>query len=156
MDLNLDVRQNIYDGGITKQVKELEEAKDSCRSAAGGGGSLWIKGAGLISTILQSWSFRTTGKTWRSIWRTWYARQEAMRTAIDNGTLLEADLNVIEVEVLKIKQSILEIDSRKQALIGALNVLCGTTLGSQVADCKYPDLEGYSMEADQPAGIQTF
>ncbi len=33
------------------------------------------------------------------------ARQETMRTAIDNGTLLEADMKVMEVEVSEDKTS---------------------------------------------------
>ncbi len=142
--LNLDVRQNLYDGGITRQVKQLEEAKTAADLA-----QVEVDLYGLKErvnlyyfTILELQASRLNlGIHMENL----AARQETMRTAIDNGTLLEADMKVIEVEVLKIKQAILEVDSRKQALISALNVLCGTTLGSDT-ELQLPNLDGYSME----------
>ena len=65
-------------------------------------------------------------------------------------TLLEVEMNVLDVEVLKIKQGVLEVDSRKEAMIAALNVLCGTSLGNG-AELHLPELDGYSMDkANRP------
>lgn len=142
--LNLDVKQNIYDGGMTKQVKELEEALTAADLQ-----QLEVDLYGLKSrvnlyyfAILELQANRKNLEIHRDNLE---SRKESMQTAIDNGTLLKADMNVLDVEVLKIQQSILEIDSRKQALLAALNVLCGTSLGAQ-AELLLPDLEGYTME----------
>lgn len=142
--LNLDLRQNIYDGGKTKQVKALEEARTAADLQ-----QLEVDLYGLKSrvnlyyfAILELQAMR---KNLEIHMENLKSRQESMQTAIDNGTLLKADMNVLDVELLKIQQSLLEIDSRKQALISALNVLCGTTLGP-MAELLLPQLDGYPME----------
>lgn len=142
--LNLDIKQNLYDGGTTKQVKLFEEAKTAADLQ-----QVEVDLYGLKTrvnlyyfAILELQANRINlGIHMENL----AARQETLRTAIDNGTLLEADMKVIEVEILKIKQALLEVDSRKQALISALNVLCGSTLGSDT-ELQLPNLDGYSME----------
>ena len=142
--LNLDVRQNIYDGGITRQMKELEEARTAADLQ-----QLEVDLYGLKGRVNQYYfailELQSNRRNLEIHMENLAARQETLRTAIDNGTLLEADMKVIDVEVLKIQQSLLEIDSRKKALIGVLNVLCGTTLGP-ATELQLPDLDGYSME----------
>jgi len=91
--LNLDVRQNLYDGGITRQVKQLEEAKTAAELA-----QVEVDLYGLKErvnlyyfTILELQASRLNlGIHMENL----AARQETMRTAIDNGTLLEADIKV--------------------------------------------------------------
>ncbi len=142
--LNLDVRQNLYDGGTTKQVKLFEEAKTAADLQ-----QVEVDLYGLKSrvnlyyfAILELQANRINlGIHMENL----KAREESMRIAIDNGTLLEVDKNVLDVEVLKIRQALLETDSRKEALISALNVLCGTTLEKET-ELKLPNLDGYSME----------
>ncbi|MDX2429832.1 MAG: TolC family protein [Bacteroides sp.] len=142
--LNLDIKQNLYDGGTTKQVKLFEEAKTAADLQ-----QVEVDLYGLKTrvnlyyfAILELQANRINlGIHMENL----MARQETLRIAIDNGTLLEADMKVIEVEVLKIKQALLEVDSRKQALISALNVLCGSTLGSDT-ELQLPNMDGYSMD----------
>ncbi len=142
--LNLDVRQNLYDGGTTKQVKLFEEAKTAADLQ-----QVEVDLYGLKSrvnlyyfAILELQANRiNVGIHMENL----KAREESMRIAIDNGTLLEVDKNVLDVEVLKIRQALLETDSRKEALISALNVLCGTSLEKET-ELKLPNLDGYSME----------
>ena len=142
--LNLDLKQNIYDGGLTKQVKALEEARTAADLQ-----QLEVDLYGLKSRVNLYYfailELQASRKNLEIHMENLKSRQEAMQTAIDNGTLLKADMNVLDVEILKIQQSILEIDSRRQAMIAALNILCGTTLGSE-AELLLPGLEGYSME----------
>jgi outer membrane protein TolC len=54
------------------------------------------------------------------------SRRESLITAVEQGILTEAELKVMDVEILKVRQSIVEVESRKNSLINALNVLCGT------------------------------
>ena len=73
------------------------------------------------------------------------ARKESMRTAIEHGILLEAEMSVVEVEILKIRQRILEVDSGKKALMDALNILCGSNL-AQDTRLQVPQLEAVSAD----------
>ena len=57
--------------------------------------------------------FRRIRGTWRSTWKPGKVREVTMQTAIANGTMLEAEMKVIEVEILKVKQSMVEMDSRR-------------------------------------------
>lgn len=142
--LNLDLKQNLYDGGMTKQVKALENARTAADLQ-----QLEVDLYGLKSRVNNYYfailELQANRKNLEIHMENLESRQESMQTAIESGTLLKADMNVLDVELLKIQQSILEIDSRKQALLAALNVLCGTTLGP-ATELLLPDIEGYSME----------
>jgi len=54
-------------------------------------------------------------------------------------------MRVIEVEVLKMQQSILELESRKKAFVDALNVLCGADLRVDTK-LQLPLLDGLTEE----------
>ncbi len=142
--MNLDVRQNIYDGGKTKQVKELEAAKTAA-DLQELEVDLYALKARVNLYYFAILELQANRQNLNIHMGNLEARQEALRIAIDNGTLLEVEMNVLDVEVLKIRQAVLEVDSREHALIGALNVLCGTTLESGV-ELILPDMDGYSEE----------
>ncbi|MCK4751503.1 MAG: TolC family protein, partial [Bacteroidales bacterium] len=71
--------------------------------------------------------------------------QESMKTAIEHGILLDAELKVIEVEILRVRQSVVEVESRKQSYINALNVLCGSSFREGV-QLEEPEFEKYTAE----------
>lgn len=142
--LNLDVRQNLYDGGTTKQLKMFEEAKTAADLQQVEVDLYGLKARVNLYyfAVLELQASRFNLGIHMDILE---ARKESMRIALDNGTILEADMNVLDVEVLKIKQAMLETESGKEALIAALNVLCGTSLGMET-DLKLPSLDEYSNE----------
>jgi len=53
-------------------------------------------------------------------------RKSAVESAVEAGAMLPAEKKVIEVEILRIRQSEVEIEARRQALLDVLNILCGT------------------------------
>ncbi|MEN8229103.1 MAG: TolC family protein [Bacteroidota bacterium] len=122
--LNLDISQTLYDGGITKQKKNYEEA-----IVAADLQQVEVDLYGLKAKVNQFYfAILVLQESRRNLEihiQNLVNRHEVMRSAIQQGTLLEAELKVIDVEVLKAKQSMLEIDSRKKAYFGALTVLCG-------------------------------
>jgi outer membrane protein TolC len=142
--LNLDIRQNIYDGGMTKQKKQYEEARTAADLQ-----QVEVDLYGLKSRINQYYFailvLQENRLNLGIHMSTLETRQESMRIAIEHGILLEAEMRVIEVEVLKIRQSMLELESRKKAYISALNVLCGTDLRMET-QLQLPLLDGLSEE----------
>jgi outer membrane protein TolC len=142
--LNLDVRQNLYDGGMTRQMKQLEESRTAADLQQVEVDLYGLKGRvnQYYFAILELQSNRKNLDIHMDIL---LSRQESVRSAIDNGALLETDMKVIDLEVLKIKQAILEAESRRQALFNALNVLCGASFEKNVV-LVLPQLDGYPME----------
>lgn len=142
--LNLDLRQNLYDGGMSKQVRQLEEARTAADLQ-----QVEVDLYGLKSRVnLFYFAILVLQENWSNLeihMDNLKARRASMKTAIAQGILLEAEMRVIEVEILKIRQSELEIESRKQSYMDALNILCGTNLVAESL-MQLPDLEGYSME----------
>ena len=122
--LNLDISQTLYDGGITKQKKNYEQA-----IVAADLQQVEVDLYGLKARVNRFYFailvLQESRKNLEIHMQNLVNRHEVMKLAIQEGTLLEAELKVIDVEVLKVRQSMLEIDSRKKSYIGALTLLCG-------------------------------
>jgi len=121
---NLDVSQTIYDGGITKQLKNYEQA-----AIAADIQQVEVDLYGLKGKVNQYFfavlALQENMKNLEVHQETLKARHEVVKLAVDQGAMLSSDAKVIEVEVLKIKQSMLEVESRKKSYLDALQVLCG-------------------------------
>jgi len=143
--LNLDLRQNIYDGGKTKGLKELEEARTAADLQ-----QLEVDLYALKSRVNQYYYailvLQENRLNLDIHMENLVARQDAMSSAVENGIMLETEMRVVEVEILKIRQMILELESGKKALLDALNVLCGTSL-QEDSRLLLPQLE--DLSADQ-------
>lgn len=142
--VNLDIKQTLYDGGITRQKKYYEQA-----NAAADLQQVEVDLHGFKTRVNQFYfailvmqeNRRNLGIHMDNL----VTRQESMKTAIENGILLDAELKVIDVEILKVRQSMVEVESRKQSYINALNVLCGTGFQEGI-HLTIPELEEYSTE----------
>ena len=142
--LNLDVRQTLYDGGITRQQKQYEEIK-----AAADLQQLEVDLYGLKTRVNQYYfAILVLQENLRNLeihMDNLLNRQEVMKSAIEQGIILESELKVIDVEILRIRQSIVDVESQKRSFINALNVLCGTGLREGVM-LEIPEFSGYSMD----------
>lgn len=142
--LNLDIKQTLYDGGITRQKKHYEQAK-----AAADLQQVEVDLYGLKTRVNQFYfailvlqeNRRNLGIHMDNL----VTRQESMKTAIEHGILLDAELKVIDVEILRVRQSIVEVESRKQSYIKTLNVLCGTGFQEGIR-LEIPEFGGYSSD----------
>ena len=132
--LNLDISQTLYDGGITKQKKNYEQAEVAADLQ-----QVEVDLYGLKSKVNQFYFailvLQENRKNLGIHMDNLVKKQEVMKSAIEHGTMLEADLKVIDVEILKVRQSMIEIDARKRAYMGAMMVLCGDDIheGIQLA-----------------------
>lgn len=138
--LNLDVSQTIYDGGMTKRLKTYEQA-----AAAADIQQVEVDLYGLKGKVNQYFfSILALQENLLNLevhQETLRARQEVVEAAVDEGAVLESELKVIKVEILRIKQSMLEIESRKKSFLGALQVLCGEKIHEGV-ELERPVFEG--------------
>jgi outer membrane protein TolC len=122
--LNLDISQNIYDGGISRGKKSYEEAQMAADLQ-----QVEVDLYGLKGKVNQFYFailvLQENRKNLEIHLENLEARFESVQTAVLNGTLMETELRVLEVEKLKVQQSLVEVDSRKKSFMGALRVLCG-------------------------------
>lgn len=120
--LNLDLTQNIYDGGRTRGKKSYEEALTAADMQKVEVDLYGLKGR-VNSYFFAILVLQENRRNLEIHLENLEARQESMQTALDNGTLPESELKVIEVEKLKVKQSMIEVDSRRSSYLEALKVL---------------------------------
>lgn len=122
--LNLDISQTLFDGGISREMKRYEEAMMAADLQAVEVDLYKLKGKvnQLYFAVLL---LQENRKNLEIHLENLEARLEAVQTSVNNGTLLETELHVIEVEKLKVQQSLIEVDSRKSSYMGSLRVLCG-------------------------------
>lgn len=138
--LNLDIIQNIYDGGISRGKKSYEEAIMAADLQQVEVDLYRLKGKVnqyYFAVLVLQENRRNLDIHLQNL----QARYETVQTAVTHGTLLETELHVIEVEKLKVKQSMIEFDSRKHSYMGALRVLCGEDLDEN-AILENPQFEG--------------
>jgi len=161
--LNLDISQTLYDGGITKQKKNYELA-----AVAADLQQVEVDLYGLKAKVNQFYFailvLQENRKNLEIHMDNLVKKHEVMKTAIEHGTMLETELKVMDVEILKVRQSMAEIDARKKAFLGALKVLCGdgihegiqletpyldpiTSMQNSRAEHQWFDLKNASMEA---------
>jgi outer membrane protein TolC len=147
--LNLDLTQNLYDGGIATAKKHYEEALTSANLQQVEVDLYQLKGkvnSYYFAVLLLQENLRNLEIHLENL----QAREQALETALASGAALETDLKVMEVEKLKVTQSMLEIRSRRSAFLDALGVLCGLELSEDIA-LEMPRFEEYrSGQVNRP------
>jgi len=142
--INLDITQTLYDGGMTKQVKAYEQA-----AAAADIQQVEVDLYGLKGKVNQYYfAILTMQENRRNLevhFENLEARYKVVKTAFENGTMVESEFKVIKVEMLKVQQSMVEVDARKKSYMEALNVICGTQIGSE-NELEKPHFEGIGGE----------
>lgn len=125
--LNLDISQTLYDGGITKQKKNYERALTEADLQ-----QLEVDLYGLKTKVNQYYfailvlqeSHRNLGIHMDNL----NNRLQVLESAVENGTMLESGIKILQVEILRVKQSMLEVESRRISFLQSLNILCGTDI----------------------------
>jgi outer membrane protein TolC len=144
--LNVDITQNIYDGGITHGRKVYEESLMKADLQQVEVDLYGLKGK--VNQFYFAMLVLQENKHQMEIQlENLEARHGVVRTAVLNGTLQETDLHVIEVEELKVKQSLVELESRRKSYLGALRILCGEGFNDDVI------LEKPQFEGVEPSGL---
>jgi len=147
--LNLDLTQSLYDGGMASAKKHYEEALTSANLQQVEVDLYRLKGkvnSYYFAVLLLQENLRNLEIHLENL----QAREEAMQTALASGTLLEADMKVLEVEKLKVRQSMLELSSRRSAFLDALGILCGLDLSEDTV-LEMPRFEEYrSGQVNRP------
>jgi len=128
---NMDLTQNLYDGGIARTKKSYEQALTEADLQKVEVDLHGLKGkvnSYFFAILVMQENMQNLEIHLESL----EAREETMRAAISNGTLLESEVKVIEVEKLKVRQSMIEVDSRRSSFLDALKILIGEDLSGDI------------------------
>ena len=137
--LNLDVSQNLFDGGLSRGRKNYEAAVTAADMQQVEVDLYSLQGRVnryYFTLLLLQENRRNLQIHLENL----EARKEAIQTAVSNGALLETDLAVLEVERLKVMESVVELDSKQKAAMTALGILCGDQFNEN-AVLEHPRLE---------------
>jgi outer membrane protein TolC len=122
--VNVDIAQTLYDGGVTKQMKNYEEAATAADIQ-----QVEVDLYGLKGKVNQYYftilALQENMKNLEVHFENLEARHEVVQLAVENGAMLETDIKVIKVEMLKVRQSMLEVEARRRSFLEALNIICG-------------------------------
>ena len=122
--LNVDISQTLYDGGMTKQMKMYEQAATAADIQ-----QVEVDLYGLKGKVNQFYfailATQENNKSLEVHLENLQARLKVVEMAFENGTIVESELKVVKVEILKVRQSMLEVEARRKSYFEALNVLCG-------------------------------
>jgi outer membrane protein TolC len=138
--LNLDISQNIYDGGLSKGKKSYEEALMAADLQQVEVDLFALKGK-VNQYYFSVLALQENMQNLEIHMENLEVRKKVVQTAVTHGTLLETELHIIEVERLKVKKSMLELESRKKSYLEALGIFCGEGFDKQ-AILAYPHFEG--------------
>lgn len=123
----LDIQQAIYDGGMTKAAKELEESRKETEKI-----SVEVQLYALRSKVIQSYYLLLTLneqlKQLEFRQEILNQRFKEMQSAVNNGMLLQSESDLFEVELLKVEQDKFALDEGKKTAVEILEELIGAEL----------------------------
>ena len=127
--ITLDINQVLFDGGTIKKSREIEKIDQSINRKQTETDMYRLRDQVNIYffTILLLERQKEILENFRTLLD---KRIRSMQSAIDNGTLLKADIDVIESEKLRTEQQILENTLRKNSFFKVLSDLTGEKLDS--------------------------
>ncbi len=137
--LNLDLSQVLYDGGHSRSSRAYETASTAValQQVQVDLHALKQQVTGIYFSTLM---LQANRKNLVVALDNLTAREKVLQSAVENGVAEEADLKVIQVEMLKTLQSISELDARRKGALHALSVYMGQEL-NETALLEKPVLE---------------
>jgi len=157
--INLDVNQTIYDGGITRHQKAYESASSAAQIQKVDVDLYSLKEQ--VNNIYFSiLILQENMKNMEIMSDNLKEREKLLKSGIENGIVLESELKVLQVEIIKVKQSMLEIDSNRKAMLEMLKIYTGKELSGEVilnlpdfgqpdsSDVKRPEYRWFDLQSE--------
>lgn len=124
----LDVKQNIWDGGLTKANEILEKAQ-AASNEQGVEVELYKVREQVNNLFFTSFFIQQNLDILAKKKETLDARKSQMQSGVENGVILQSDLDLILAELVKVKQQETELKSNRETVLSALAILTGKQFG---------------------------
>lgn len=125
--LNLEVQQPLYQGGLIRTKQQLEQFDKAIRDAETSV-SLYTLRQQVASTYLQLMLNHKQQEVLNLHRQTIRARQHEMEALVRKGVLLQQSVDYLMAELLDLDQQSVQLSSERITFIQELNTLCGTQL----------------------------
>lgn len=135
----LDLKQTIWDGGVSKARKELESTQE-LTSQQGVEVELYKVKEQVNKLFFSSFLLQQNLHLLEKKQQTLEARKSQMSSAVANGALLGSELDQVLAELIKVKQQQLELQTSRTSALAALAILTGKEIG---------DLENLQLETTE-------
>ncbi|MGQ8338784.1 TolC family protein [Sunxiuqinia sp. A32] len=120
----LDVKQNIWDGGLTKANAILEKAREET-NLQGVEVELYKVKEQVNSLFFSSFLIQQNLELLSKKQETLQTRKVQIESAVKNGVLLSSELDQILAELVKVTQQQVELESHQETVLAALGILTG-------------------------------
>lgn len=120
----VDVKQNIWDGGLTKANEILEKAQDAANEQ-GVEVELYKEREQVNSLFFTSFFIQQNLNILTKKKETLEGRKKQMQSGVNNGVILPSDLDLILAELVKVDQQKTELQSNRETVLSALAILTG-------------------------------
>lgn len=127
--LYADVKQSIWDGGLTKSNELLELAKSEA-DQQGVEVELYQVQERVNNTFFASFLIQKNLDLLAKKEETLKARIEQLQVAVEQGTLLSSELDQLLAEQVKVKQQQLELETQRETALATLAILTGKEVGA--------------------------
>jgi len=129
--INIDLKQTIYDGGLSKQKKGYEQATTAAalQKIDVDIHSIKEQVSNLYFTILLLQENRNTLEIALENLK---AREKVLASAVENGIAEQSDQQVLAVEILSVMQSLSELDAARLGALQMLEVYMGVDLEDDI------------------------
>lgn len=123
-NLELMVKQTIYDGGVTAGQRELQLAQQKAEQQ-----KVEVEMYKLRQQVMQVyfnallWEENITAR--RQMMAEVKQRMERLQAGVDNGTVLASQVDILKAELLKAEQQLYEAETGKRAALQVLSLLTG-------------------------------
>jgi outer membrane protein TolC len=125
--ITLDINQVIYDGGTTKNARALEKAELSVNQKQTDS-DLYKLHEQINTSYFSLLLLDRQKELLKNYLELINKRISSMKSAIVNGVVIRADIDVLTSEKIKIEQQIAENDIRRTSLLKILSSLTGTEI----------------------------
>ena len=142
--MDLDVKQNIWDGGLIRAGEILEKAQDET-NRQGVEVDLYKVRSQVDDLFFNSFLLQENLNILAKKQETLDAERSSMESGVKNGMVLQSDLDQILAELIQVKQQQIELQSDRETVLSALAILTGrevNELQDLVIDTTEVDMDG--------------
>ncbi len=129
-NIELNVNQIIWDGGIVKSEKEIQNAANEIDLQ-----KLNIETYGLIgkiNSLYTNYLYLNKSEEVLNISLEELKKNiETLKSAYDNGTIIKSELDNLKAEKLKLEKELIKLTSLKQSTINSINLITGLSLNTK-------------------------
>ncbi len=122
----LDLKQTIWDGGLSK-AKELLNNAENAGNLQQTEVELYQVKEKVNQFFFTSFLIQENLKIMEKKTETLNERKKILESAVNNGMVLSADLDQLLAELIKTEQTVIELKSNKETVLYGLSILTGET-----------------------------